>query len=287
MDFIEFVSNCWIGLLIVLCGVILVSIGVICAININKAIKQVIRATVSDCIIGESVIGGMITQCYDVTLAVPTLKGIAYKIIKKGQELPIGTIVDVYYDYKDDEVCIAELRKKEKDSHPKVFSIVGCVAIVVGLFIALIQGFGFNGMIFGYTVGIAVCLAVAYLGLWLAFFRPIKLSNEEENCIKVRGVQVDYVKISSKNGNSSYAPIYEYRYNGKIKKYKSKIGGNSPKYKQNGKEVTIVINRKKDKIYCLEESRETSKMGIYIMIFGILILIGIVTGLINDLTRGV
>ncbi len=287
MNFFEFVTTYWIGFAIVLCGIILVAIGVICAINVNKALNRVIRATVSDCTIGESLIGGMMMQCYDVTLAIPTLKGVVYKIIKKGQELPIGTMIDVYYDENDDEVCIAKLRQKEKDSHPKVFTIIGCVAIVVGLIIALIQGFGFNGMIFGYAVGIAVCLVVAYFGLWLCTFRPMKLRDEEKSCDLVRGVQVDYVKISSRHGKSSYAPIYEYRYNGKIKKYKSTLGGTSSKYRQNGKEVTIVINRNNNKVYCLEESRETSKMGIFVMIFGLLILIGIVSGLMNDLARGV
>lgn len=285
MSFTEFLSAYWVGLLIVLCGIILVAIGVIIAVNINKALNRIIRATVSDCTVGESVIGGMIMQCYDVTLAIPSARGIVYETIKKGQELPIGTMVNVYYE--DGDVCLAELRQKEKDSLPKVFTVVGCVAIVVGLVIALIQGFGFNGMIFGYTVGITVCIVVAYLGLWLAVFKPIKLSNVEESCDKVRGVQVDYARISSKNGKSSYVPIYEYRYNGKIKKYRGVIGGNGSKYRQNGREVTIVINRKNDKVYCLEESRETSKMGIFIMLFGLLILIGIVSGLMNDLSRGV
>lgn len=285
MSFTEFLSAYWVGLLIVLCGIILVAIGVIIAVNINKALNRIIRATVSDCTVGESVIGGMIMQCYDVTLAIPSARGIVYETIKKGQELPIGTMVNVYYE--DGDVCLAELRQKEKDSLPKVFTVVGCVAIVVGLVIALIQGFGFNGMIFGYTVGITVCIVVAYLGLWMAVFKPIKLSNVEESCDKVRGVQVDYARISSKNGKSSYVPIYEYRYNGKIKKYRGAISGNGSKYRQNGREVTIVINRKNDKVYCLEESRETSKMGIFIMLFGLLILIGIVSGLMNDLSRGV
>ena len=248
MSFVEFVTTYWVGFAIAICGVVLVVIGVICAININKALKRVIRATVSECTIGESVIGGMITQCYDVTLAIPTLKGVVYKIIKKGQELPIGTIIDVYYDEDEEEVCLAELRQKEKDSHPKVFTIIGCVAMVAGLLTALIQGFGFNGLIFGYTVGFSVCLAVAYVGFWLAFLRTMKLSNEEQGCYKVRGVQVDYARISSRNGNSSFVPIYEYRYNGKIKKHRGTIGGTGSKYKQIGKEVTIVINRKNDKI---------------------------------------
>lgn len=294
MNFFEFVTTYWIGFAIVLCGIILVAIGVICAINVNKALNRVIRATVSDCTIGESLIGGMMMQCYDITLAVPTAKGIVYKIIKKGNELPIGTMVNVYYDDRDDEVCLAQLRQKEKDSHPKVFTIIGCVAIVVGLIIALIQGFGFNGLIFGYTVGILTCLAVAYLGLWLAFFRPMKLSEEEQNCDKVRGVQVDYARESSGHRRvfggarrSSYVSIYEYRYNGKTKRHRGTIGGTSPKYRQNGREVTIVINRKNDKVYCLEDSREISKVGVFIMIFGLLILLGIISALMSDLARGV
>ena len=285
MSFTEFLSAYWVGLLIVLCGIILVAIGVIIAVNINKALNRIIRATVSDCTVGESVIGGMIMQCYDVTLAIPSARGIVYETIKKGQELPIGTMVNVYYE--DGDVCLAELRQKEKDSLPKVFTVVGCVAIVVGLVIALIQGFGFNGMIFGYTVGMSVCIGVVYCGLWLSVFRPIKLSQNEEQCDLVRGVQVDYVKISSKKGKSSYAPIYEYNHSGKVKKYRSTLSGNGSKYKQVGKEVTIVINRVNNKVYCLEESREISKMGIFIIIFGLLILIGIVSGLMNDLSRGV
>ena len=77
------------------------------------------------------------------------------------------------------------------------------------------------------------------------------------------------------------------RTNAILKKYKSQIGGTSPKYKQVGKEVTIVINRENGKVYCLEESRETSKMGIYIIILGVVVLIGIIGGLVNDLSRGI
>ena len=104
--------------------------------------------------------------------------------------------------------------------------------------------------------------------------------------IPVEAVIVDHsVERSSSDGHGTHTtsfPIYEYRVNGKTYRYRGSVGitiFSKEKYRIGAVHTGAVKPEKPGRLYTEEEKRSTAGIGVFLVIFGLVFVLGSATGL--------
>ena len=261
------------GIYIAIGAVAVICFGIGGLINYleSNRIKNTLTATVMDCKQVEKAIDGMYLKSYEITLELYIGGTTVTKTILRGKEMQQWERVNVIYDSDNDEVTLQEIEKKNGNEVPKVLAVLGMVMIVVDFITIFITNPSMDDRTKAHLAAIAGVSIFTFIGLYLCVIIPSNRNKRSYNCDLVKGTQIDYVRVSRRRIsllgkiNFTSMPIYEYYYNGEVKKLRGSIGGTSKKYRENGRSVTIAVDRVTKEAYCVEEEDDTVKSGVIIV----------------------
>ena len=238
----------------------------------GKRLKQILTGTVLECRQIEKSVNGMYLKAYEIDVEIALGTGMVTKTITRGKEMQQWEIVKVLYDASNDEVTLLEVEKSSVSELPKVLGIFGIVVMVIDAIVFFFNSPGLDERARAHLIGIAMLIPFLAVGLYLCVILPNKRNKRSYNCEMVTGVLVDYVRTSAVRltlwGKKSFTsmPIYEYYYNGEKRKLRGTVGGTSKKYREIGREVTIAVDREKDKAYCIDDEKVMQVYGTFIVI---------------------
>lgn len=209
---------------------------------------------------------------YEITLEVHTDFGVTYKTINSRDSHNIGEILHVYYDVQEDTV---QLTSNVNSNIKGGWAIIGFGAIWCALLALpmLAQTSEKAGEIIGSIFAFGLPLLFVVIGFNLSVVKSMKIKKEMVHCTTVQGRIVDYRTKRSRKHGTTYQPAYGFFYNGEERTIWGSVSSNSSKYRQLGRQVTIVINNKTGDVYCREDQNFSKRFGIMFGLFGLFILI--------------
>lgn len=175
-------------------------------------------------------------------------------------------------------------RKKEKNSRLSAgayksnnkagwvfiaFGTIWCVTIGMAIWAPSSEAAGkFAGVFFPFGMSILFIL----IGFNIAIIKPRRLKNEMADCTVVQGSLIDYRVRRRKKGGAIYCPQYGFYHNGEQRTIWGTVGSSSRKFRQIGRQVSIVINNRTGRIYCLEDERSRRTFGFMFVLMGLFFL---------------
>lgn len=233
--------------------------------------KEEVRATVSGCIPSETVIRGTVAPCFEITVDFRTSKGMVQKSFKRGTSIDVGTTLNMCYDHRYDTVELSTNKATKINNVPIVLGCLLSAAILIGSIVIVSTHSGFSDKIVGCFIGLIMCLAFAWLGIFVGFIYPNK-HRKLEDCILVEGRISGH--IQTRHGllwASRYSARYEYIYGGKICRVGSIVSQH--KRKKIGTKVTIAVNEKTGEAFCVEENNQYFTIGMILIIVASLFIV--------------
>ena len=276
---LEIISGNVVYLAVIAIGILCILIGSFVNYREGKRLKQILTATVLGCRQVEKNIDGMYLKAYEIDVELSLGAGMVTKTITRGKEMQQWERVNVLYNSSKDEVTLLENEQKTVSEVPKVLTILGIVIMVIDAIVFFFASPGLDERTRAHLIGIVMILPFTAIGLYLCVILPNSRNKRNFNCELVRGTLADYVRTGrthiSLTGKKHFSsmPIYEYYYNGSKRKLRGSIGGTSKKYREIGREVTIAVDRVNEKAYCIEDDKETQKMGIIVVIFTVVLML--------------
>ena len=277
------------GCLLILFGVIILIIGVVLYLRYkNVKNKKPIKATVVSCEIGNYVDIDYRDQpqCFHVTFKFFTKYGPQIVTIIRQGPMDVGATVEVLYNHKTGDLDMAYEVKKYNGALGKVFITIGIVWMLISIGATVGSFFGNIPISFKPIIGMLIGMLFFMVGLYASIILPVANKKNMRYCDIVEGEIVDFIKNGSTAKESirdrthtSYAAIYEYEYGGRKSRIRSSGSSTTGEYTELGKKVSIVVNHKTGEVYCIEDKKNLTGMGIVFIIFGIAI-VGIMIVLI-------
>lgn len=257
-------------LLFFIVGLAVMGLGIFAKVHGSRMYKcGITHAVVRECQPAVKQIGATQIPCSEITLEIPTAYGVVYKSIKDNRNYNVGDTVDVLYNPQNDTIEFPKNVSAPNSKGP--YLLIGFGAMICILLVLLEIGKHSKAFNDGLILFLSYFLAVGLIfgGVFLAFIRPARRKKQMVSCRKVNGKQVDYNRRRGNNNGYTYTPIYEFYHNGEMVRIEGEIGGNGSKYRQIGRNVTIVINDETGEMYCLDDVASIKKATIFIIIFGI------------------
>lgn len=253
-------------------GIAIIALGIF-ALKHSKKMTKLGRtqAKVQNCQESSLEILSQQIPCYEVTFEIYTPHGVTYKSMKDNQKYEIGQYVDIFYDSENDKI---ELSKNVSETDSKgPYAIMGFGALFVLIPIFVWIGTYSETFRVGMTNVLAYLLAIIFImvGAFISIIGPKKRKKAMVNCAKVQGTLVDFKTRRRKKEGTTYTPIYSYYYNGQEYQMESNVSGNGSKYRDVGRQVTIVINTITGDRYCLEDMQTSRKIGFIFLIVGVVL----------------
>lgn len=257
---------------VMILGIAVIALGIY-ALKHSKRMNKLGRtqARVENCQPSSMEILSKQIPCYEVTFEIYTPHGVVYKSMKDSENYEIGQEIEVFYDAQKDKI---ELPKNVSPANSKgPYAIIGFGAIFV--LVPILYGIGVYSATFseGITKLFIYSLALLFVvvGVNVAIIKPRKRKKAMVDCYKVQGTLVDFITKRSKKDGHLYTPIYSFYYNGQDMHMTGNVSGNSSKYRQIGRRVTIVINTATGEKYCLEDMDTGRKIGFLFLSIGVIL----------------
>lgn len=260
-------------------GLVFIGLGIFAKVHSNRMYKLGLKsAMVLDCQPKTKTIGTKEVPCSEVTLEFYTCQGTIQKTIIDNGKYFVGDTISIYYDPDKDRVELPKNISKQDDKGPYMVMAFGfmisalCVLVAVSRFSAPVREVFYTGL--AYFVAVGLILG----GLFLAVIRPMRRKRVMPNCRKVPGKLVDYRTHSGSSSSIGrlkyvYEPIYEFYYNGEMVRIDGEMSSSGERFRQIGKDVTIVINDMTGEKYCLDDVTEIKKSAVFCLIFGVVLLV--------------
>ena len=278
------------GCLGALIGVIILIIGIALYSKYKKVREQKpIKATVESCVKGNYVDIDYRNQpqCFHITFKFFSKTGPKRITIKRQNPMDVGATVEVLYNHKTDDLDIASEVNKGNGTIGKVFITIGIVWILMMVGATIGSFFGDIPISINPILGMLIGITFLVVGVYVSIILPSQRKKDMQYCDIVEGEIVDFIKNGTSNRDSihdrsrvSYAAIYEYEYGGRKSRIRSSGSSTTGEYTELGKKVSIVVNHKTGEVYCVEDKKNLTGMGIVFIIFGIAI-VGIMIVLIT------
>lgn len=252
-------------------GLIFIAISIFVIIRNKKYEKgRHIYAVVSDCQTATMNVMSAEIPCTQVTIEIPTSNGIVYKQLKHANVFNPGDVIEIYYSDKHDTFELAENVKLNSGKGPYLLMALGFGFCMLTALYEVYMNSEKYGDIAGNILIYGLCLSLILIGGFLCIYKPIRIKRQMQSCYIVKGRLADYNKTRDSGNTYKYTPIYEYYYNGQKKHLHSSVSGNGRKYRQIGREVSIVINNLTGEIFCKEDEKDGALIGAICMIGGII-----------------
>ncbi len=260
-------------ILFFLIGIALIVLGIYVIIKNKRMLKgKRVHAVVQGCVPSYNNLASGEIPCMEITLEIPTSYGIIYKTMKDFDTYNQGDTIEIYYDEKRDRMELAENVQQNRGAGP--YACIG-FGVLICIIIGLVEAMEYSEPVRQNAprmLGYALSLAFVVVGFWSGILRPYRKNREMVHCHTVEGQIVDYErKRSGRRQDITYCPTYEFYKNGKLVRMESTVSGNSKKYCQIGRKVTIVINDVTGETHCKEDLQTSMKMGIFFFIAGIVL----------------
>lgn len=252
-------------------GIIFIAISIFVIIRNKKYEKgRHIYAVVSDCQTATMNVMSAEIPCTQITIEIPTSNGVVYKQMKHAKEFNPGDVIEIYYSDKHDTFELAENVKLNSGKGPYILMVFGIGLCLLAALLEVYENSEKYGDMAGYILVYGLCLSLILAGGYLCIYKPIRIKRQMQNCHIVKGRLTDYKKKRDCDREYKYTPMYEYYYNGQKKHLHSSVSGNGRKYRQIGREVSIVINNMTGEIFCKEDAKDGVLIGAICMIGGII-----------------
>lgn len=254
-------------------GILIIALGVYSWISTKKKEKQGrLNAVVCNCSQNYIELMGETEVAYEISLEVHTEYGVTYKTVKSEKSYNIGDNIPVYYNVQDDTIALAKQGQTDMKSHLAIigFGVLWCAIIIMAMWA---QSSPEAGEIVGKIMGIVLPVIFICIGFNLAVIKPRKYKNEMVNCTTVPGSIVNFKTKRTKKGGRVYCPQYGFYHNGQNQTFWGHVSSNSNKYREIGRQVTIVINNKTGIITCLEDENATRGFGFVFFFAGLFFLV--------------
>lgn len=123
--------------------------------------------------------------------------------------------------------------------------------------------------IFGYIISI-VFIGIGIMGIR----KKLELKRSRKNMYAVSGTQADYYCDKRKQFGEAdiYYPIYEFTWNGELRRYQSRLGSSNKKYRTIGRKVQMLIEPETEKIICKEDEQSIGSIYFIFGFIGLLVL---------------
>lgn len=263
-------------------GVIILIIGIIVYSKYKRVSNQKpIKATVESCEKGKYIDIDYRNQpeCFHITFKFFTKYGPRKVAIKRQNPMDVGATVEVLYNDGTGDLDIASEVKKGNGAIGKVFITMGIVWMLIMGGATIGSFYGDIPINFKYILGMLIGVCFFSVGVYTSIVLSFERKKNMKYCDIVEGEIVDFVKNGSSNRNGvghrnkiSYAAIYEYEYGGKKNRIRSGGASTTGEYTELGKKVSIVVNHKTGEVYCVEDKKNLTGMGVAFIIFGIAVM---------------
>lgn len=257
--------------LVVLVGVAVIVLGIYSMVHNQKMNKlEVMQARVQSCEPSNAEFMGEVVSCYDIGLEIYFRGEIMCKTIKEGEPYEVGSYINFYYDEKSGKMTQEKYVNSSDSKGPWMIVGFGALIVFLGVALSLMQKSDVYATVIGNIFAYGIAILFSVIGFFLSFVKPRQQKQDMSNCHEVPGTLVDYVEESnSDNTGEIYTPIYAYYQNGEEKRIRGAVAGDAAKYRQIGRKVTIIVNDVTKKAYCLEDRKESTKMGFLFFLVGI------------------
>lgn len=254
-------------------GLLIVVLGIYVKVHnhrLHKYSRKVAASVVYTEPIAVNVLGQSLPGHKNV-IEIVTGQGVITKELVEECPREVGSYVRGYYDESNDKFMKESDVKTNEGAGPYIMIASGLVICAIMILVLWMQNSQANaeagGRIFGYIISVVFVIA----GAWVGIGTPLRRKKEMINCHTVPGTLVDYKAEADDNG-TSYFPVYEYYVYGEPRRIGSTVGGSAAKYRQIGRQVSIVINDKTGETYCAEDNKASGKLGILFLVIGLVVL---------------
>ena len=204
--------------------------------------------------------------CYEVTFEIWTSNGAIYRSVEDNQIYNVGELVEVFYDSKSDNVILP--KNVLPTGSAGFYTLIGYGALLSVAAMLCMLG-KHTGLLTFFVY--FIFLATLFVGIFDAFITPGRREKAMDNCRKVEGNVVDVKKRGGVSKVPSFKPTYAFYQDGEAVRIKSTISFSNAKSCTIGKKVTIVINDITGEKYCLEDMKETKKVGYGAIVCGLIL----------------
>ncbi len=265
--------------LMLLIGIAIMGLGFFVIFRNRRLEKNgLLKGVVQSCVPSSMEILGVSLPCSELTLEVLSPVGPVYKVVKDAESYAEGTEIDVYYNEETDTFDLAKNVAVGDIKGPLILVGFGSIFVILAILLMMRAAGGAVGDIADGIMLYGFIAMMILIGAFVGIVQPALRKKHMETCYKLPGKQVDYKTKRSRDKGTMYTPIYEFYYNGEAHTLEATVTGNGGKYKQIGRQVTIIMDPKKRKAYCLEDSIAGKNMGLLFLVIGILMLVFVQIG---------
>ncbi len=251
-------------------GLLIVVLGIYVKVH-NYRLHKYARKVAATVVYTEPVVINILSQPipgHKNVIEIGTSQGVITKELTEEQPREVGAYVRGYYDESNDKFMKESDVKTNEGAGPYIMIASGLVICAIMILVLWMQNSEANSQVGARIFGYIISVVFVLVGAWVGIGTPLRRKKEMLNCHTVPGVLVDYKAEDDDNG-TSYFPVYEYYVYGEPRRIGSPVGGSANKYRQLGRQVTIVINDKTGEVYCAEDNKTSGKLGILFLVIGL------------------
>lgn len=234
----------------------------------GRVYDKIVMATVVSCDTSETKIRGMTFECYEIGLEFSSPNGIVHKSLKRGTPMDVGSALQVCYNPKDDTIEMAENIKNKTNVSARAIKVIVAIFISAFLVFFFYKAFEYNDKAAAHLLAICMCMVFVFIGFYVIIYGCRKRRGLS-GCDVVPGSVVSYTVRRKRWIFATYESIYEYQYQGEIRK----VGAISSGIHKEplGNQVNIAVNRETHEAFCVEELRKYYIVGVIFALAGLLL----------------